>query len=142
MNVTREVVLDLLPVYLSGDASPATRSLVEEFLKGDEELAARIRGRWLENLTRAVPSTLPPELELKSFRRARKLLALQRWLMGFAMFFTAFLPSAQFTFSQGRLTDFHFLVRDYPAAFIACAGIAAAFWAGYFAVRRGLRTRP
>ena len=39
MNVTREIILDLLPVYLSGEASPATRSLVEEYMKRDPELA-------------------------------------------------------------------------------------------------------
>ncbi len=43
MNVTREVILDLLPVYLSGEASPATRALVEEFLQQDAQLAQRIR---------------------------------------------------------------------------------------------------
>ena len=46
MNVTREVILDLLPVYLSGEASPATRTLVEEYLKQDAELAQRIRLQW------------------------------------------------------------------------------------------------
>jgi len=45
MNVTREIILDLLPVYLSGEASPATRSLVEEYMKRDPELAQRIRLR-------------------------------------------------------------------------------------------------
>jgi hypothetical protein len=30
MNIAREVILDLLPAYLSGEASPATRTLVEE----------------------------------------------------------------------------------------------------------------
>ena len=39
MNVAREVIVDLLPVYLSGEASPATRSLVEEYMKQDAELA-------------------------------------------------------------------------------------------------------
>ena len=43
MNVTREVILDLLPLYLAGEASPATRALVEEYLKQDSELAQRVR---------------------------------------------------------------------------------------------------
>ena len=32
MNIAREVILDLLPAYLSGEASPATRTLVEEHM--------------------------------------------------------------------------------------------------------------
>ena len=32
MNVTREVILDLLPVYVSGEASPATKALIEAIL--------------------------------------------------------------------------------------------------------------
>ena len=56
MNVTREVILDLLPVYLSGEASPATRTLVEEYLRQDAELAQRIRVSMADNLARAVPS--------------------------------------------------------------------------------------
>ena len=39
MNVTREVVVDLLPLYVSGEASPATRALVEAWLRDDPELA-------------------------------------------------------------------------------------------------------
>jgi predicted anti-sigma-YlaC factor YlaD len=140
MNVTREVVMDLLPVYFSGEASPDTRALVEEFLKKDPDLSKGIRERWLENMAKAVPSSIPPELELKAFRRARSLLVWQRWLMGFAMFFTALLPSSQFTLAQGRVADFHFLLRDYPAVFAVCASLAAAFWIAYFAVRHGLRS--
>src|SRR5207244_1916981 len=74
MNVTREVILDLLPVYLAGEASPATPPLVEEFLRQDEELARRIRQQWVESLAAAAPSALPPDLELRSLKRTRRLL--------------------------------------------------------------------
>ena len=140
MNVTREVVMDLLPVYLSGDASADTRDLVETFLKQDQELAQSIRGRWVENMAKAVPSSLPPELELRAFRRTRGLLALQRWLMGFGMFLTALPFSSQFTMSNGQITDSHFLLHDYPAAFVVCGLLGLGCWIAYFAIRRSLRT--
>jgi anti-sigma factor RsiW len=140
VDVTREVVMDLLPVYLSGEASPPTRAVVESFLQHDPELAQRIRGQWFENMTRAVPAVLPPELELAAFRRTRRLLSWQRWLIGFGMFFTAFALSIQVTFSDGRLQDFHFLARDHPVAFAVCAAIAVSCWAGHFALRRALRS--
>ena len=140
MDVTREVVVDLLPVYLSGEASPGTRSLVEEFLKQDPELARKIREQWVESISKAVPSALPPELELAAFRRTRSLLSTQRWLMGLAMFFTALLASNHITFSDGRITEFHFLIRDYPAVFGPLALLGLGCWTAYFFVRRSVRT--
>jgi anti-sigma factor RsiW len=140
VNVTREFVMDLLPLYLSGEASPATRAVVESFLEQDPEFAQRIRGQWFENLTRAVPSGLPPEVELKAFRRTRRMLGWQRWLIGFGMFFTALALSIQFTFSKGRVENFHFLARDHPGAFAVCAAIGLSCWIGHFALRRTLRS--
>ena len=37
MNVTRQVVADLLPIYISGEASGDTRALVEDFFRQDPE---------------------------------------------------------------------------------------------------------
>ena len=51
MNVTREVILDLIPLYLAGDASPATRALIDEYLRQDPELAERVRSLSADNLT-------------------------------------------------------------------------------------------
>jgi hypothetical protein len=34
MNVTREVVTDLLPIYFSGEASADTKVLVEDYFAG------------------------------------------------------------------------------------------------------------
>ena len=140
MNVTREVILDLLPVYLSGEASPATCTLVEEYMKQDSELAQRIRLQWVDNLAKAVPSALPPDLELRSLRRTRSLLNWQRWLFGFGIFFLAMSLSNEFSFEGGHLKEFHFLVRDYPVEFGACLVLGLACWIAYFSIRRRLRT--
>ncbi|MGA8073658.1 MAG: hypothetical protein WB995_09270, partial [Candidatus Acidiferrales bacterium] len=108
MNVTREVILDLLPVYLAGEASPATRALVEEYMKQDSELAQRIRLLLAENFAKVVPSALPPELELRSLRRTRALLGWQRWLFGFGIAFTLLSLSNEFSFANGHFKEFHF----------------------------------
>jgi predicted anti-sigma-YlaC factor YlaD len=140
MNVTREVILDLLPVYLAGEASPATRALVEEHLKQDTELAERIRLQWRDNLATALPSALPPDLELRSLRRTRSLLGWQKWLFGFAIFFTAMSLSNEFSFEGGHFKEFHFLLRDYPIEFGICIALGLACWIGHYAIRRRLRT--
>jgi hypothetical protein len=140
MNVTREVILDLLPVYMAGEASPATRALVEEYVKQDAELAERIRPLLAGNFAQEVPSALPPDLELRSLRRTQSLLGWQRWLFGLGIFFWAMLLSSEFNFEGGHLTEFHFLLRDYPAEFVTCLVFGLACWVGYFFIRHRLTT--
>src|ERR1700683_111536 len=139
MNVTKEVILDLLPLYLAGEASPATRALVEEYMKQDPALAQQIRLQ-SDNFAKAVPSALPPDLELRSLRRTRSLLGLQRWLFGFGIFFLATSLSNESSFEGGRLKEFHFLLRDYPVEFGICVVLGLACWIAYFTLRRRLRT--
>ncbi len=140
MNVTREVILDLLPVYLAGEASPATRALVEEYIKQDAELAQRIRLLLADDLAKAAPPVLPPELELRSLRRTRSLLGWQRWVFGLGIFFSAMSLSNEFSFEGGHLKEFRFLLRDYPAEFGICLALGLACWIAYFTIRRRLRT--
>jgi predicted anti-sigma-YlaC factor YlaD len=140
MNVTREVILDLLPLYLAGEASPATRALVEEYLKQDPELAQCIRLHWAESFAKAVPSDLPPELELRSLRRTRRLLGWQRWLFGLAITFSALSLSSELSWKGGHFKEFHFLLRDYPAPFGTLLALGLVCWIGYSLIRRRLRT--
>jgi anti-sigma factor RsiW len=139
MNVTQEVIVDLLPVYLSGEASPATRSLVEEFLKQDAEFAQRIRRQWAESFAKLAPSAPPPELELRSFRRARRLLHIQKWLLGIGIGFFATALSFRVSSVGGRLQGPYFLLLDDPLAFNSCMALGLACWIAYFIIRRRLR---
>ena len=43
MNVTHNVVTDLLPLYLAGEASDDTRVLVEAYLKQNPSFAVEVR---------------------------------------------------------------------------------------------------
>jgi len=140
MNVAREVVLDLLPLYVAGEASPASRVLVEEYLKQDPELAERIRVLGSAGFTPKAPVDLPPDLELRSLRRTRRLLGMQRWLFGLGITFLALPLGMQFSFSDGRLADFHFLVADYPFQLGPLLLLDLACWIAYFWLRRRLRT--
>jgi hypothetical protein len=139
MNVTQEVIVDLLPVYLSGEASPATRSLVEEFLKQDAEFAQRVRRQWTESFAKLAPSAPPPELELRSLRRTHHLLALQKWLfaIGIGLFATSF--SFRFSSGGGHIQGPHFLLLDDPLAFVSCVAPGLVCWIAYFILRRRLR---
>ena len=141
MTVSRDVILDLLPVYLAGEASPATRELVESFLKEDPELAQRVRLQWAESFRRIAPSSLPPDLELKSLSRTRALLGWQRWCFGLGFGLTSIGLATRITFHDGRLSEIRPLFLDYPTSLGLCFAIGASFWAVYFVLRWRLRTR-
>jgi predicted anti-sigma-YlaC factor YlaD len=142
MNVAREVILDLLPLYLAGEASPASRALVEEHLQHDADLAERIRVLQAEGFAPTASSELSPELELESLRRTRRLLGLQRWLFGLGIMFAALSLSMEFSFHDGRLREFHFLLRDHPLGLGLLLVLSLACWAAYITIRRRLRIAP
>jgi hypothetical protein len=48
--------------------------------------------------------------------------------------------SSEFSFAGGHLKEFHFLLRDYPAAFGTCVVLGLFCWIAYFSIRRSLRT--
>ena len=58
MEITREVILDLLPLYLAGEGSPGTRALVEKYLETEPELARMAKQADPSGLLKAVPLTM------------------------------------------------------------------------------------
>jgi anti-sigma factor RsiW len=69
-EVTREVIIDLLPAYFSGEASEQTRQLVEGYFEGDPEFA-RMARHMNDKLLQAVPVELPQNHQMKTLRRAQ-----------------------------------------------------------------------
>ena len=114
MNVTREVILDLLPLYVADEASPATRELVEEYLKGDPALAERVRVLGAEGLVPRAVGDPPPEVELEALRRARKVLGWQRWLFGLGLAGVAIGLSTRIDIEHGHVTGVRLLLLDHP----------------------------
>lgn len=142
MRVTRDVVLDLLPLYAAGEVSADTRALVEEFLEQDPELRRQAEEARLEMLhagsVRA--STLPPDLELRSLRRARGRLRWQRLTYAWALTLTLLSLSSVISFEGGHL-HFRLLLLEYPRLFVPCLALAASCWANYvFLRRKGVRS--
>jgi anti-sigma factor RsiW len=136
MTVTRDVVVDLLPVYLAGEASADTSRIVEAFMASDPLFAARVafeRGKVF-----ALPPTPPPATTAEK----ETLAAAQRWLkhrtqtMVVAAIFTV-LPLT-FTFDDSGIT--FLLLRDKPKVALAWWATAAIMWACHFYIRRRTRS--
>jgi anti-sigma factor RsiW len=69
MDINRDVILDLLPLYLGGEASPASRALVDEYLRGDPELARQVREHAGTLPAAGGAIAPPPDTELRALRR-------------------------------------------------------------------------
>jgi anti-sigma factor RsiW len=84
MNVTREVIYDLLPGYFAGEASADTRALVDEFFATDPEfgrMAARFHSA--AEQSRGAGRT-GADREREAFNQARSRLGLRQAAIGWA----------------------------------------------------------
>jgi anti-sigma factor RsiW len=135
MNITRDIVIDLLPVYESGDASADTRMLVDEFLKQDAEFARILRAARTTPAAAAKPAPAPlAEAERTAVTRTRKALRRKSWTLALAIFFT--LLPLTFSFSGGELT--FWMLRDEPRSRLFFLS-AAWLWWHYFRQTQAMR---
>jgi predicted DNA-binding protein YlxM (UPF0122 family) len=74
MDITRNVVLDLLPMYQAGEVSEDTKKLVEEYLETDLELAEIAKkGSFLEK-PEEIPSPFGKEEQMEAYKEAQKMI--------------------------------------------------------------------
>ena len=134
MNITQEVVTDLLPVYFSGEASRETKSLVEEYFRENPEFErmARSAGAPLETLRAAPPVTAALEKEKRDMESVRCGLNRRKWLFGLSLFLT--LSPLSFYFTHGQLFSLMGADGLWEAGFDW--SMAAFFWFLYFAQLR------
>ena len=93
MKITRDVITDLLPIYLAGEASPDTNALVEEFLAEHPDFAKLVA----EQEQPLTPNSIniPKETEMQTLEKTKKLLWQRSMYMGFAIFFSLFPASVR-----------------------------------------------
>jgi hypothetical protein len=126
MNVTREVVSDLLPMYFSGDASADTAKLVEEFFRHDPdfERTARHQATPLEILRSAPSAAAESENDKRGLERIRRALHRRTLLFGVSVFLS--LAPLSFQFTAGHIAAL--MVRDAPWEAALYWSLAVFFW--------------
>jgi hypothetical protein len=128
MNVTREVITDLLPLYFSGEASDDTRKMVEEFFDQDPEFADLAR-RTANPPEKLVQDVLPPEagVEKQALKKTREMVQTRNVWLGFAIAYTL-VPLLLFK----RHEQWWIMTRDNPdrAHIFLLFGLVC--WAAYF----------
>ena len=98
-SIPRNIILDLLPAYIAGEASEETRALVEEFAQNDSQIANLIRTNKLETDPISLKTVVPDDLELKTINQIRQSIRLKVWYVAFttAAILVAPLVAMQFT---------------------------------------------
>ena len=143
MKIEREIIVDLLPAYFSGEASAATRALVEDFFREnpDFEKSARSAAGPLESL-KAAPSRLgaglDPEKEKLALERARLVTETRTSFFWLAVISTLML--FLFRIQNGKLIWIVWGGSGFGGRGALFIAMAVFFWLFYFYVRS--RTTP
>ncbi len=133
MKVTREVVSDLMPLYLSNGASEDTRRLVESFLEQDKEFAQLLSTRTDKVLKAEIDIPLTKEKEMKVLERTKRLLKLREASFFLAIFFSC-APLTVWHTSWGSGS----LIKNFPLAAAGLALVGALLWIFHCVLRRNL----
>jgi hypothetical protein len=130
MQVTRNVIVDLMPLYNSGEASHDTRALVEDYLRRDPALRQLVDANEAEE----PPPAPPSDAERIAIEKTRKLLRRRQWVMAFALLCTLLPLSFGFGDLDGGFTFVMF--RDMPWS-RALWPVALMLWFWYVRLHRG-----
>jgi anti-sigma factor RsiW len=131
MEITRDVVKDLLTVYEAGEASDDTRAIVERWLRSDPELARQVRQA--ADVSLPSPPPLAATAEKRALDRTKRQLRRRFVLLGTAVYVTTLPLSVTFD-SHGYSG---LLIDNWPQRVVVWA-IAALLWWFYWRVSRRL----
>jgi len=76
-EVTRNVIEDLLPLYLADEASADTRALVDEYLQKDKDFARMTKEASMMKLPKDIPMSLTKEKSMEVYKEAKRLMFLR-----------------------------------------------------------------
>ncbi len=74
MEITRNVIIDLLPLYIEEEACDDTRKLVREYLEKDPELAEMAKETAGMKLPDDAPVPLTWEDKMEAYKEAKRLM--------------------------------------------------------------------
>lgn len=122
VNITREVISDLLPLYFSGEVSDDTARLVEAYFAQDPEFAGRAR-TLSESSGIGAPAIAAPEAESekRALESARRFLRNRAIVLACAL--ALLLAPLSFTFDGGGIRWWMLRDKPLPAVLLFLAGL-------------------
>ena len=73
MEITRDVIIDLLPLYVANEVSEDTKKLIEEYLETAPELQKIALQTAMAELSGEIPNPLTEEDKLKAYKKTKRL---------------------------------------------------------------------
>ncbi len=131
MNISKDIITDLLPIYYSGECSQDTKSLVEEYLRGNPDFERQARNLSQNPLPEHIPQRLGKNDEIRSLAKAKRSLRLRGSVMALAIFFSL-APFSVFHV-DGKT---HWLLLESPLSACLYGGVGVCLWVAYFVMRR------
>lgn len=132
--VSRDIIIDLLPLYFADEASPASRALVEDYLAAHPDFADTMRAS--QEATASIPANSPENAGHRAIKRIRTELGWRAALIAIGIF-TTLLPFS-FVYNNGTLE--YFMLRDAPLAATSFVCIAALVWSALWYLIRRMNT--
>lgn len=129
MNITKDIISDLIPLYVANECSADTRALIEEYLRRHPEEAVELR----RIMSTPVPGAVPPAKnleEMESLLKARRIVRRRSWVLAFAVFFS--LAPLSFLHTDGHI---YWFLRESPAAAGIYGTLGGISWIAYFILR-------
>lgn len=80
MEITRNIILDLLPLFLAGEASQDTQDLVNQFLEADPDLAEMAKRAAVLDQLEEIPPPLRKDQQMEAYKEAQRAI-LQRTII-------------------------------------------------------------
>lgn len=130
MNISEDVIVDLLPLYFSQEASMDTRRLVDDYCLAHPEFAKTIRSLKQSATPNLGSAKIDSGKEVVG--QVKRQLRWRGMLQAFAILFS--LAPFSFSFSDGQVT--WLMLRDAPVTSLAYAVAAVLAWVAFAVFNR------
>ena len=129
MNITKNIIADLFPLYLENECSSDTHALIQDYLQRNPHEAEELRRVAGTTLPSAKPSQANLD-ETQSLRQARRVVRRRSWVLGLAIFFS--LAPLSFHSNGERITWMPLVA---PGTALVYALVAVTCWAIWIMMR-------
>jgi anti-sigma factor RsiW len=129
MDIPRHLIIDLLPLYLAEEVSAETRTVIEEYLKTDPQLAALAEQAKNVPSLQEIPAPINKESEMEALKKVKKMMLSVQHHVFLAVAVIA-------TFMVGISAVFLWDEPRGPQAPYIFGGLALIFWIAFFLVNK------
>ena len=127
MKITEDIIIDLLPVYQSGEASKDTIKVVENYLE-ENPAFKQILTKFDNKLELNGIEQSHASIEKEALMRVKRILRTRSILLGVALFLSL-MPLSMAGNSDDGVT--WLMLRDAPNVALMFGGVAVCMWLAY-----------